>query len=141
MLETLILDLALVGPPAPPEPRAESSKVEEPRKHWAAWAGPVAGSIIGDLWTTQRALGFDGKPAPGGKVWVMKEQNRLPGMGTFGGRVAWMSVEGAAITWALKSESKRTRVVGKVAAVVSMLVHSRAAWLNEKHRQEILKAR
>jgi len=115
----LVALLAVAGPVTGPEPA---------RKHTLAWALPVAGSILADQWTTQRALAVG-----------LHEANPVPGMGTLGGRVAWHSAELALIAGAVRSDVRWVRKAGRIGAVVSVLVHGGAAWINVRHRAEALR--
>jgi hypothetical protein len=124
LLVTLILAAALA---TGPEPASQVAR-PEPRKHGLAWALPVAGSILTDQWTTQRALAVG-----------LHEANPVPGMGSLGGRVAWHSAELALIAGAVRSDSARVRKAGRIGAVVSVLIHGGAAWINVRHRAEALR--
>lgn len=139
MLEMLLLAVALVGPPGP-ETQGRASKAPAPRKRVAVWAGPLLGSILADQVTTERGLKLNGRVGRDGRVLEMHELNPMPGMGTLGGRVAWQSAELGAVVLALRSDKAQVRKLGKIGCVTAVAAHSVAAWLNEKHRGQALKA-
>jgi len=138
----LVLSLAGVthaepcGPPAPAAPSSEAPA--QRRGHSTIWTVAVAGGIIADQVTTQRVLALDGLTTPGYAPRRAWEQNRTPGMQSFGGRLAWSAAELGAITWGLHSEKPTIRRWAKVAAVASILAHGYCSVHNARERNRAL---
>jgi len=125
------------GPPAPPTYRMPDA--ERPsRSSVVPWAAPVLAAIVADQITTQRVLALDGLQTPGYAPRRAWEQNRTPGMQSFGGRIAWNAAELGAITWGLHHKKPAIRKWAKIAAVASVLVHGYCSVHNARERSKAL---
>jgi len=139
----LVLSLAGVAQAEPCGPPLPAVQLVTPVRGYDArdahlWSAAVAGAIVADQVTTERVLVLDGLTTPGYKPRPAWEQNRTPGMQSFGGRLAWSAAELGVITWGLHSEKPAIRKWAKVAAVASVLTRGYCAVHNIRERNKAL---